>query len=331
MSVSGKKARLMRSGAARIIVLAAVTMIALFGCGGREDGRAVHEGRKLKVVASLFPMYDFARAIGGDYVEVSLLLPPGVEPHSFEPRPADMVLLDRADIFIFTNRYMEPWAEGLLKGTGSGRLLIVDAGRGVDFLRQAGEDQGHEGERTHRHGTGQRPDPHIWLDFGNAQKMVTVISEALISRDPGHRDIYTKNAEEYRSRLQMLDSTYRQTLSGCRKKTMVDGGHATFGYLAARYGLNYRAAYGLSPEAEPTARDLARISTLLRQEGLTHLFHEELLSPRIAETIAHETGASLLRLHGAHNISREELKAGTTFLDLMEENLDQLIIGLQCR
>ena len=112
---------------------------------------------------------------------------------------------------------------------------------------------------------------------------------------------------------------------------MVDGGHYTFGYLARRYGLTYIAAYGLSPDAEPTARDLARISRMLSKEGLNHLFHEELLSPRIAGTIAQETGASLLRLHGAHNISREELHAGTTFLDLMEKNLDQLLTGLQCR
>jgi zinc transport system substrate-binding protein len=314
-----------------MVILAAVMLVSVFACRGGENAGPGRQGVKLKVVASLFPTYDFARAVGGEYAEVSLLLPPGVEPHSFEPRPADMAALNNADIFIYTNRYMEPWVEGLLKGTDRGRLLIVDAGRGTDFLEQEGAGSGHEERKTYGHEPEHGPDPHIWLDFGNAKKMVGTIGEAFISRDPAHRDIYMKNAEAYRTRLDMLDRKYREALSGCRKKTMVDGGHYTFGYLAARYGLKYQAAYGLSPEAEPTARDLARISTVLRQEGLTHLFHEELLSPRIAETIAHETGASLLRLHGAHNVSREELKAGTTFIDLMEKNLEQLLTGLQCR
>jgi zinc transport system substrate-binding protein len=331
MPASAKKVERMRSSRSGLIILAVMVLVSVFACRGREDAGAGRQGVKLKVVASLFPTYDFARAIGGEYAEVSLLLPPGVEPHSFEPRPADMAALNNADIFIYTNRYMEPWAEGLLKGTDRGRLLIVDAGRRADFLGQDEEHRGREEMKSHKHETGQGPDPHIWLDFGNAKKMIDTIGEAFISRDPAHRDVFMKNAEEYRARLDMLDRKYRKALSGCKKNTMVDGGHYTFGYLAARYGLKYQAAYGLSPEAEPTARDLARISAVLRQEGLRHLFHEELLSPRVAETIAHETGASLLRLHGAHNVSREELKAGTTFIDLMEKNLEQLLTGLQCR
>lgn len=322
----------MRTSRAAWTMLIVLALITAFSCRSREDAGHGNQTGKLKVVASLFPLYDFARTVGGGNVDITLLLPPGVEPHSFEPKPADMVTLSRADIFIYTNRYMEPWAGDILKATDGSRLLIVDAGRGADFLERTGGGFADEG-KSEESGqvSGEGADPHIWLDFSNAKMMVDTIRDAFITRDPAHTEIYRRNAQLYRDRLDALDGKYRNALSGCRKKTMVDGGHHTFGYLARRYGLTYLAAYGLSPDAEPTARDLARISRVLSKEGLKFLFHEELLSPRIAQTIAHETGASLLRLHGAHNISREELHAGTTFLDLMERNLDQLLTGLQCR
>ncbi len=326
-----KKERRVRINRAAYCVLAALVLILLSGCRGSEDADSGGHRIKLKVVASLFPMYDFAWTIGGGYAEVSLLMPPGVEPHSFEPTPADVARLNSADIFIFTNRYMEPWVEDILKSTDSSRLLIVDASSGLDLLMQGGAGSGQEETKKHGHEDGQAPDPHIWLDFGNAIKMINTIRDAFIRKDPAHKDTYEKNAEVYRTKLEMLDDRYWEKLSRCRKKVMVDGGHYTFGYLARRYGLRYLAAYGLSPDAEPTAKDLARISKVLRQEGVTYIFQEELLSPRIAETISRETGASLLTLRGAHNISREELHAGTTFIDLMEKNLDQLVRGLQCR
>jgi zinc transport system substrate-binding protein len=235
---------------------------------------------------------------------------------------------------------MEPWAEDILKGTDKGRLVVVDASAGVRFSGrpEQGDDHGH-GSGDGREGKGQSlsheagagADPHIWLDFENARRMVGTIADAFISKDPANREIYRKNAEQYQARLEALDRKYRDALSGCGKRIFINGGHFTFGYLADRYGLRYRSAYGFSPDAEPAAKDLADISRTLRQEGLSHIFYEELLTPRIAETIAKETGAGLLRLHGAHNISREELAAGVSFIDLMEKNLEQLSTGLQCR
>ncbi len=288
---------------------------------------------KLIVVATLFPLYDFARNIAGDRADVRLLLPPGQEPHSFEPTPADIVMLNRADIFIYTNRFMEPWAEKLLKGTENSKLSVVDASQGVSFM-QVNNDGNHKQHNnpgmTDKHEV-QGADPHIWLDFGNAQKMVDTIASALVAKDPANRDVYQRNAVAYKARLEVLDKAYQKGLVNCQKKIFINGGHYTFGYLAGRYGLRYRAAYGFSPDAEPTARNLADISKELQKEGLQYLFYEELLSPRVADTIAKETGAALLKLHGAHNISKDEFNAGITFVDLMEKNLGSLRTGLQCR
>jgi len=303
------------------------------GCTRSRDSQGKDHSGKLIVVATLFPLYDFARNIAGDRADVRLLLPPGAEPHSFEPRPADIVMLNRADIFIYTNRFMEPWTEKLLKGTESSKLSVVDASRGVSFM-QVNNDGNHKQHNnpgmTDSHEV-QGADPHIWLDFGNAQKMVDTIASALVAKDQANRDVYQRNAVAYKARLEVLDKAYQKGLADCQKKIFINGGHYTFGYLADRYGLRYRAAYGFSPDAEPTARNLADISKELQQEGLQYLFYEELLSPRVADTIAKETGATLLKLHGAHNISKDEFNAGITFVDLMEKNLENLRTGLQCR
>jgi len=210
------------------------------GCTRSKDSQNGETSGRLIVVATLFPLYDFARNIAGDRADVKLLLPPGAEPHSFEPKPADIVMLNRADIFIYTNKIMEPWAEKLLKGTGGRRLSVVDASQGVRFIegsidgaegRKPGEDNKYEV---------QSADPHIWLDFSNARKMVDTIAKALIAKDPSHRDVYMKNAEAYKTTLESLDTAYQKGLSACRKKIFINGGHYTFGYLASRYSLRYR-------------------------------------------------------------------------------------------
>jgi zinc transport system substrate-binding protein len=311
------------------IFLALLALLFAYSCRKAEEGRVDQQSGRLRIVASLFPLYDFARIIGSGHADVTLLLPPGTEPHSFEPRPADMATLNSADIFVYTNPYMEPWAEDILKGMDRNRLLVVNASEGVKFLGRPGDDRG-QGKQGHRHENGAGADPHIWLDFNNAQKMVDTLARAFSRKDPANSGVYTANAEKYKARLDELDRKYRNALSGCRTRVFINGGHYTFGYLADRYGLLYRAAYGFSPDAEPTARDLAEMSKMLREQGLKYIFYEELLTPRIAETLAKETGATLLKLHGAHNISREELVKGTTFTDLMEMNLGNLITGLQC-
>ena len=296
-------------------LLLAVVWIA-GSCQKYEAGTGT-DGR-LKVVTSLFPTYDFARQIGRDKVSVTLLLPPGVEAHGFEPKPGDMLRLNRADILIYTNRLMEPWVSKILRGSQNERLAVVEAGRGIAMSGDAGAKA--DGGR----------DPHIWLDFSYAAAMADNIRDGFIGRDPKNRDFYFRNAEEYKAQLRDLDRRYRETLSGCRKKVLVHGGHFAFGYLAGRYGLRYLSAYGLSPNAEPRPEDLIRLSRTLRVNGLKHVFSEALFSPRIAETIARETGASVLPLHTGHNVGKEAFDGDATFISLMMKNLEQLKAGLQC-
>jgi zinc transport system substrate-binding protein len=281
----------------------------------------IQQQHKLTVVTSLFPLYDFAKNIGKDRADVSLLLPPGVEPHSFEPKPGDIIRIHEADVFIYTDAAMEPWAAKILQAIENKNLLVIEAGKGIPLMKEASAADGGDG------GT----DPHIWLDFGNAQRMVDTICEGFSAKDPANKTFYADNARAYNGLLGELDSRYKNTLAHCKYSDIVHGGHFAFGYLAKRYNLHYVAAYGFSPDAEPTPRRLYDMSEMIKQKGIKYLFYEELLSPRVAETIAKETGATLLKLSAAHNIAKEELVQNVSFISIMEQNLKNLATGLQCQ
>ena len=308
----------------------AITILAFFFFPSCQRNEKMTAGqKKLKVVATLFPLYDFARQVGREKVEANLLLPPGVEAHAFEPRPADIKRIQDSDIFLFTNKLMEPWVGGLLKGIDTRSLTIVDTSKGITLLQRSSK-HGDE-ERAHADESGNA-DPHIWLDLSNAMRMVDMIASQFIVKDPRDKDFYAKNADEYKKKLEELDKKYKNTLSYCRNRVIVHAGHFAFGYLTKRYGITYVSAYkGFSPDAEPTPRRLVEITKNVRKYGVNYIYYEELAAPRVAEVIANETGCGLLLLHGAHNVTREEMESGVTFISLMEKNLENLKAGLQCQ
>jgi zinc transport system substrate-binding protein len=300
-------------------VLLCFFLLCSIACQQRDRGAAQKES--LTVVTSLFPLYDFAKNIGKDRADVSLLLPPGVEPHSFEPKPGDIMRIHEADVFIYTDAAMEPWVAKILQAIENKNLLVIEAGKGIPLMKDSPHEAGVHGGI----------DPHIWLDFANAQRMVDTICEGFCAKDPANKMFYEDNARTYNKLLSDLDIRYRNTLSHCKYTEIVHGGHFAFGYLAKRYNLHYVAAYGFSPDAEPTSRRLYDMSEMIKQKSIKYLFYEELLSPRVAETIAKETGATLLKLSAAHNITKDELMQNVSFISIMEQNLKNLATGLQCQ
>jgi zinc transport system substrate-binding protein len=310
-----------------ILTITILTFLFFPSC--QKNEKMTVEEKKLKVVTTLFPLYDFARQVGREKIEVNLLLPPGVEAHAFEPRPADIKRIQDSDIFLFTNKFMEPWVGGLLKGIDTTGLNIVDTSKGITLLQKT-HNHGDE-EHAHTDESGNA-DPHIWLDLSNAMRMVDTIASQFIVKDPRDKDFYAKNADEYKKKLEELDKKYKNALSHCRSRVIVHAGHFAFGYLAKRYGITYVSAYkGFSPDAEPTPRRLVEITKTVRKYGINYIYYEELAAPRVADVIAKETGCGLLMLHGAHNVTREEMESGVTFISLMEKNLQNLKAGLQCR
>jgi len=318
-----------------LVLLLCMSLFALPSSCGKKDNSPAAAAGKLKVIATLFPLYDFARNVGGDAAHVTLLLPPGLEPHSYEPKPGDVLKVNEADIFIYTGKEMEPWVEGLLKSVDSKKLVVVNASNGITLLASAGpghshEEHGHGETAGHGHAEG-RLDPHIWLDFVRAQKMVENIRDGFVAKDPSRKDLYTKNAAEYDSKLKSLDEEFRKGLADCRHRLFVHGGHFAFNYLANRYNLEYVSAYEGSPDAEPSPKKIVELKKLVSDKGIKYIYYEELITPRVAEVLARETGCGLLFLHGAHNISKDDLNKGATFISLMELNLASLRKGLECK
>lgn len=305
-----------------MIIFSVVLMLG-FGCGFSGEAKS----EKLKVVTTLFPQYDFVREIGKDKVEVNLLLPPGVEPHSYEPSPQDIVRIRKSGVFIYTGEYMEPWAHKVIKSAKVKNLVVVDAGNGIDLMEQA-DQHGHEHEATEHHHHGGK-DPHIWLDPVYAQKMVANIAAGLSKADPENKSYYQKNGEVYRQKLQALHLKFAETFRQAKYKKIIYGGHFAFGYFARRYGLEHISPYkGFAPDAEPTPQRIAELVKSMKASGVKVIYYEELIDPKVAKVISAQTGAKMLLLHGAHNVTKAELKAGISYIRIMESNLEKLKQGL---
>jgi len=293
----------------------------------------VENGGKLRVVTTIFPLYDFVRVVGGNAVDLQLLLPPGTESHSFEPKPEEVVRVSKADLFVYTNAEMEPWGARLLSSVrGSGSPLPLEAGAGAAYLSVASpaDGHGHGDVDGHQHGSAGR-DPHIWLKIANAKIMVDTVASGLAAKAPASRELFMANAAAYKKRLDDLESRFRSGLAACRTREFIHGGHYAFAYLADSYNLTYLSAYGITADSEPSPRRMMELVNKIREHRLKAIFYEELLAPRVAETVAAETGAQLFKLHGIHNVTRQELDSGATYIGLMEQNLANLRKGLECR
>lgn len=302
-----------------ITMVAAIIGLGIFVVSNISQ-KSKTSSQKINVVTTLFPLYDFAKVIGQDKVEVSLLLPPGVEAHSFEPKPSDIVKINESDIFVYTGKFMEPWAEDIINGVTNKDVKFVNTSNGINLMKLT------EGMPDEAHGL----DPHIWLDFDNNKIMIDSIAKALTEKDPANAGFYQKNVAEYKDKLVQLDNQYKSSLAKCENKEIVYGGHYAFGYLASRYNLKYLAAQGLAPDSEPTASDLIKLVEQVKKDDIKYVFYEEMTTPKIAETIANETKAKLLLLNAAHNVTKEDIEANVSFLSIMKENLINLKTGLGC-
>lgn len=316
----------------RILATILAVMIFTAACGTTPVS-GEKSNTKLTVVATLFPQYDFARTIAGDLANVRLLLPPGVESHAYEPAPRDVVDVRQSSVFIFTGPEMEPWALKLAEEAKADQVVVVDASAGIDMLTA---DEEHEGENQdgadaegEEHVNEGGNDPHIWLDPVLAKQMVENILNGLIAADPTHEAIFRENAAAYQKELDALHAAFTNDLSKTASKTIIYGGHFAFGYLANRYELDHISPYnGFAPDAEPSPQKIAELIDLMNDTGLKVIYYEELVDPKVSRVIADQTGAEMMLLHGAHNLSKDELASGITYLQIMTDNLEKLKKGL---
>jgi zinc transport system substrate-binding protein len=276
---------------------------------------------KVRVVASIFPVYDFVRVVGGERVALTQLLPPGVEAHGFAPTPRDIVRINQADLFVYTGEVMEPRVAKMIRSF-DGDVQVVDVSdEQVPMVME------HRGHHDHHGG-----DPHFWLDPIKAKIMVEEITRALIQIDPDHQAGYQLRSKNYLEQLTALDAKIRAGLKDCKQHTIISGGHFAFGHFVKRYHLQAISAYpGFSPDGKPSPRSIATLIKTMEETGASAVFHEELMEPKVAKIIVEETGAELLLLHGVHNVSKQERADHASYLSLMTGNLTRLRQGLQCR
>lgn len=295
-----------------------VTVIAALGCTSmpQADG-------SLPVVVTLYPLQEFAQRIGGDHIHVQALVPPGAEPHDYEPRPRDIAALHAARVVIFNGAGLEAWLDKLRPEFSAGSV-VVNASETLPLVRGIDEQEGDaRGESPARF------DPHVWLDPMLAVRMVTAIAGGLQQADPQHSDAYRTNAATLEEELRALHREFTMTLGTCRQKEFITT-HAAFGYMARRYGLVQVAISGLSPEAEPAPARLRELVHLARTHHIAVIYYETLVSPQVAETLAREVGAEVLVLNPLEGLTADELRQGRTYFSVMHENLNHLAAGLDC-
>lgn len=293
--------------------------LALAGC--RDGGAPV----KPQVVASFYPLYEFAREVAREHAPVTSLVPSGVEPHDWEPSPQDLITFQKARLFIYNGIGMEPWVDKLIGTVGSNGPQMVEATEGLPVMpAPANISVGG------RNGVSPPPDPHLWLDPVLAQSMVEKIRGALAAADPANAAIYSENARTYRTKLQTLHEAFERGLEVCEQREIVVS-HAAFGYLVRRYRLSQRAVSGLGPESEPNPAQLAAIVSFAKRARVTHVFSETLIGSRVADTLAREVRAKTLILNPIEGLTREEAVRGLGYVALMEANLNNLRTALRCR
>jgi zinc transport system substrate-binding protein len=267
---------------------------------------------KMLVAASIYPVYEFSRHVAGDRADVVSLVPPGVEPHDWEPSPQDVIEAQKARLFVYSGAGLEPWAEKLIAG-GAGRGAVVNATEGIELLASGGSK-----------------DPHVWLDPALARAQVELIRRGFERADPANARAYADNARAFGTELAALDQAFAAGLADCARRDVVTA-HAAFAYLTRRYGLNQIPLMGLAPESEPSPAELAGLTRAARSRQVQYVFFETLVSARLAEALAREIGAGTLVLNPIEGVTQADAAAGRGYIALMQANLANLRTGLGCR
>lgn len=279
---------------------------------------------KIEILTSIFPFYEFARAVCGERGKVEILIPPGAEVHTWKPKPSDIIKLTRADLFIGVGSVLEPWLDDIIHSAKNPELVVVRASQFLLLEKDKHESHGHS--QNH-----EGVDPHLWLNFEYDIQIVEQLRGILSQIDPSYADVFRTNAEKYIQRLAALDKKYSNAFSDCSTRTFIVGGHSAFGYLARRYNLNQVAVYGMNPDSQPSPRKLIDIIRMAKEKKIKVIFYEFALNDEIARMIAGEVGAKILPLNPGANVSREEVESGVSFFGIMETNLENFKIGLSCR
>lgn len=319
-----------------------LTLLVLSACGQDSSNSAKIVEGKVNVVTTFYPVYAFTTAIGGEDANVINLLPTGVEPHDWTPKSQDIVNTSKAQLFLYNGAGLEGWVPNFLKSLNSDtQVKSVAVSEGVKLLTAEGDDghghgEEHEDEHADEHTdeatsedvADHHIDPHTWVSPKSAMIMAENIKNSLVEADPDHKTGYEQRYEELRTKLETLDQRFTDELATVPNNEIVVS-HQAFGYLARDYGLTQHAIMGLSPDAEPTGQDIVKLAKLVKDEGIKYIFFEELVSDKLAKTLASEAGVETMVLNPVEGLTKEQATNGDDYFTLMEKNLQNLLIALK--
>ncbi|MFN8474080.1 MAG: zinc ABC transporter substrate-binding protein [Anaerolineae bacterium] len=314
-----------------ICLASALVSLVLAGCAASSQPQTSANGvggKRPTVVATTTIIADMAQNVAGDNAEVISLLPRGADPHTFQPNPRDSQTLARADVILENGANFETWLDKLIESSGTKASRVV-VSNGAKLLQMDAE--GQESAESTPQASGKQTDPHLWFDVANGMLYVQNIRDALAAADPAHAEAYRANADRYLAQLKDLDnSIVQQVATVPREQRKLVTNHDTFGYFAARYGFDVVGAVipSLSPEAQPSAQDIANLVQTVRQTGVRAVFAENTVSPRLAEQIARDSGAQVVSTLYTDSLG-EPGKPGDSYINMMRYDVDEIVKALK--
>lgn len=311
--------RLIAVVAAIILIMAGVVAIVKNRDPQSEAGQTKIPG-KLQVVATFYPIAEFARQIGGDKAQITTIVPTGTEPHVYEPTALAIANIQNADLFIYNGAGIEPWVYKVKLPKDEKYVIATDG----TALVQVDPVEA----KTSQHAITNNP--HIWLDPAMAQQEVSNILDGYKIADPGNASYYSANAARYSKQLKDLDAAFTKGLEQCDNRFVI-ASHDMMIYLANHYDFTVQAISGLSPDDEPTPQKLAELTQFAREHNIGYIFYEDLVSPKLSETLAQETGAKTLVFSPLEGLSLQEQKESKNYLSMQQQNLQNLRTAMACK
>ena len=332
------------------LILAGAVLIT--GCTAKTEKKDKGDNTKgkLKVVTTIFPEYDITRAIAKDKVDLELMIKPGVDVHSFTPTPQDIKTVQNSDIFVYGGTEHDKWVENLTKSIDMKNKKVVKLVDGIQQLEEESvdgmkhehhhddekedehnHDHKHEkkDEHDHKDESEKELDPHYWTSPKNAIQMVKTITNALVEKDPDNAEFYKENAENYIKQLEGVDKELHDVVDNAKIKKVVIADRFPFRYLFKDLGLEYRALFsGCSVESTASAGQIKKMVDYVKENKIPVVYHIEMGKGELAETVAKNSGAKVKLLHSIHTVTKEDFDKGTTYIDLMKQNVEALKEGL---
>ncbi len=300
------------------------SVLTLSACANTNASVAADKSRP-QIITTVFASYDFARQIVGDLADVSMLVPPGSETHSYEPTPQDIISLEDCNIFIYAGGESDAWVDNLLTSINNDKMIVIKM---IDCVNTVDEDIAVLADPSTAEEEGEL-DEHVWTSLNNAAIITQTISDEICAIDEENHDQYERNTAAFCGELTKLNNEIKGIVDSGSKKFLVFGDRFPFRYFADDYGLECKAAFpGCSTATEASAKTVAALVDVVRQESVPVVLYRELSDHKIADSIANETGTQALELHSCHNITKSDFDSGATYLSIMKKNADTLKIAL---